>query len=419
MFFGAFWAVVGILLTEAWVGPLLRERSNPAPEQRLARVHGVVVDDYVEPRDPEALARAGVAGMIESLQDPYASYIGPEEMRSFREESDGTLVGIGAMLGADGAVLYPLPGGPAEQAGLRPGDRFLAVDGATTAAWTQRELLDALRGTVGSVARLRMRDLAGREYDAEATRARVPTVTVGDVRMLDPATGIAHLHLRSFARTTAEELDAALATLAEAGMRGLILDLRYNRGGQLSSAVDVAARFLEGGLICTLRDRDGQGGRRLADPAACSFPDLPLVVLVNGWSASGSEVVAAALRDPGRAAVVGTRSYGKGIYQHVYEDVDGGFAIKFTAGYYVTPGGRVLEDHLERAQAGCIEPDLPVQLDAGQAILVQSWLGRNPVPERYRQRFAELYPALAEEPAPEDRQLDAAAVLLRAALLDA
>jgi carboxyl-terminal processing protease len=416
MLFGAFWAVVGILLTEAWVGPLLRERTRPGAEQRLARVHGIVVDDYVEPRDPEALARAGVAGMIESLRDPYASYIGPEEMRSFREESDGTLVGIGAMLGPDGSVLFPLPGGPAEEAGLRPGDRIVAIDGAPSTDWTQREILDALRGGVGSVVALDLVDTGEQPYAVSIERARVPTVTVGDVRLVDPATGIAHLHLRSFARSTVAEFDAALARLDEQGMRALVLDLRYNRGGQLGSAVSVAARLLQGGLVCTLRDRDGSGGRRLADPEACTHPELPVVVLLNGWSASGSEVVAAALRDHGRAAVLGTRSYGKGIYQHVYEDADGGFAIKFTAGYYVTPAGRVLEDHLERTQAGCIEPDVPVALAEGQAAAVQSWLGRNPIPERWFAEVAAHYPELAAEQPPEDRQLDAAVALLHAAL---
>ncbi len=412
--FGAFWAVAGILVTEAWIGPLLTDRAQPSSQQRLSRVHAVVAAEYVEPRDPAELARAGVRGIVDSLEDPYASFVGPEGMRSFREESDGTLVGIGAMLGLNSDVLYPLPGGPAEAAGLRPGDRFLELDGEDLSEQPVDYLLDALRGPEGSVVQLRMQNTEGTEYDTEITRGRVPTVTVGDIRMLDEEAGIAHVHVRSFARTTVLELDAALESLEQRGMRSLVLDLRFNRGGQLSSAVSIAARFLDGDLVCTLRDRNSSGGQRVAARVDSRWPDLPIVVLVNGWSASGSEVVAAALRDHGRAAVVGERTYGKGIYQHVYQDDGGDFAIKFTAGYYVTPSGRVLEDHLAREQAGRIEPDVEVLLDEGQSNSLQSWLARNAPPEEYRERFAELYPEMADATPPDDRQLRAATALLQA-----
>lgn len=406
--------MAGILVTEAWIGPLLVTRAQPSSAQRLSRVHGLVATEYVEPRSPAELARAGIRGIVDSLDDPYASFVGPEGMRSHREESDGTLVGIGAMLGRDSDVLYPLPGGPAEAAGLRPGDRFLELDGEDLSERPVDYLLGALRGLEGSTVRLRMQTREGVKYDAEITRGRVPTVTVGDVRILDEEAGIGHVHVRSFARTTAQELDVALESLERRGMRSLILDLRFNRGGQLSSAVSIAARFLDGELVCTLRDRNSIGEQRVAARADSRWPDLPIVVLVNGWSASGSEVVAAALRDHGRAAVVGERTYGKGIYQHVYEDVDGEFVIKFTAGYYVTPSGRVLEDHLEREQAGRIEPDLEVRLDEEQSSGLQSWLGRNTPPVEYRERFAELYPEMADATPPDDRQLRAATALLQA-----
>jgi carboxyl-terminal processing protease len=236
--------------------------------------------------------------------------------------------------------------------------------------------------------------------------------------MLDPATGLGRIHIRSFARSTALELDAALDELLAQGMRGLVLDLRFNRGGLLDSAVDCAARFVEGGIICTLEGRGDAHKVRKADRSDFRDLGLPIVVLVNEHSASGSEVLAAALRDRGVAVIAGARSFGKGVYQQVQRYEDGQFVIKFTAGYYVTPAGRIIEGHLNSDFVGGIEPDLPVvPASEADSIGVYRALQQDEIPEPYRDEAIAIWPALEFYPMnPPDPATELALQALRASL---
>jgi carboxyl-terminal processing protease len=414
--FGAFWAAVGILVTQSMVGPRLVELSRPPEEQMLAMVHRRLDQEYALAKDPQWLMRSGVEGMIEALDDPYSTFVGPEEMRRFREDASGTLVGIGVMMDGFGTVLYPQPGGAAEKAGLRPGDRFLTIDGVDVAEEALPGLSARLRGEPGSLLEVVVEHEDGTRMYTTLARGRVPTLTVGDVRMLDLERGIGHIHVRSFARTTGDEFDRALDRLDQQGMRGLILDLRWNIGGQLDAAIDLASNFLEGGVVCTLESRTAPPAARMADPTRTSHPGLPLVVLLNEWSASGSEVLAAALRERGAAVLVGQRSYGKGIYQDVFDFPQGQFAIKFTAGYYLTPRGRILEDHLHESFAGGLEPDVPVRAAPEEEAAIRAWQDRNPPPARYREDYERLFPQAASLAPPKDSSLEVATGLLRSAL---
>lgn len=415
--FGAFWAAVGILVTERTVGPLLARRAMPPEEQTLASVHRTIQRNAVLASDPAAMMRAGALAMLQSLHDPYASWVGPEDLRAFEEESTGTYVGIGAMLAPDGRVIFPLPGGPAEAAGLRVGDRILAVDGVDSATLGQEPLAQLLRGPKGSEVTLELQRQDGARAQAKVRRRAMPSGTVGDVRWLDEAQGIAHAHLRSFAESTARELDLALDGLAAAGqLRGLVLDLRWNVGGQLEAAIEIAARFLRGGPVCTLRDHDGTARVREADPALAKWPDLPLAILINGRSASGSEVLAGALRDRGAAVLLGERSYGKGIYQEVYRYEEGAFVLKFTAGEYLTPAGHALEGHLRPDQGpGGLEPDVPVPPAADGGAAVHAWLNVNWPPAALRAEVDAAFPGhLPASPPPDAALAEALAVLRRA-----
>lgn len=419
--FGAFWMAIGLLLTQEFLGPAFSRRALPPEEQTLASVHRTVRNHAVLAKDPQDLMRAGAKAMLESLEDPYASWVGPEDLRSFEEESSGTYLGIGAMLHPDGRVLYPFDGGPAETAGVRIGDRILAVNGEDTSALGSEDLSARLRGPRGSLARLEILRRDGQHVSLEVPRHPLPSGTVGDVRWLDRDAGIAHLHVRSFAETTARELDAACdALIAQGQLQGLILDLRWNIGGQLESAVNIAARFLQGEVVCTLRDRKGNVHPRQADPALTRWPNLPVVILVNGLSASGSEVLAGALRDHGAAVLVGERTYGKGIYQEVYRFREGGFVLKFTAGVYLTPAGRSLEGHLDPNMApGGLDPDLAVTTDPQTAQAIRRWLQVNRPPERMRAEVDAVFPQHFSAAPPPDAAAEAALALLQHTLAGA
>lgn len=416
--FGAFWTALGLLAAEQWLGPFLARRAMPPEEGTLVGVHRTLRGHAVLAHDAEELARSGASGMIAGLADPYARFVGPDELDAFHLESSGTYVGIGAMLHPDGRILFPIAAGPAEEAGLRPGDRVLAVDGRDVSAWNSDALAGVLRGPRGSTAALELRRRDGGLESVQVRRRPVPAGTLGDARWLDRGAGVAHVLIRSFAESTVRELDETLERLAaEAPLRGLALDLRWNTGGQLESAVGIAARFLRGGTVCTLRNRDGVEQVRRADVALSRWPELPLVLLINGASASGSEVLSAALRDHGAAVLIGERSYGKGIYQEVYDFAAAGFVMKFTAGVYFTPAGRALEGHLRPEMApGGLEPDLRVPASPEQEAAVHGWHWTNRPPPAWRAEVDEAFPGYFPSQPPPDPVADAALALLRAAL---
>ncbi len=403
---GAVLTGVGVFLAESLVGPLLSRSMTPQEERVMGLVHQHIAESYVEPRDKQWLMHRAVEGMLDSLEDPYTFFIDPNEIPALEEESSGNLIGIGVMLdGGESRVRYPMPGGPAEAAGLRPGDLVLAVDGEDVTGLSLIEVSDLIKGERGTSVHLAMAPMVGDPYEVDIVRSPVPKGTVGKIRMLDEDAGIGTLAIRSFAHSTPGELDAALDYLDQQGLNGLVLDLRFNTGGVLDAAVDVAARFLEGEVVCRLQERGGPGSIRKADPELSRFPELPLVILTNSLSASGSEVLAGALRDHGRAVLVGGRSYGKGVYQQVHRYRSANFALKFTAGYYLTPSGRILEGHIDPDRAGGLEPDLGVAVPFAEARVVRDWLRYEDPPLEYRDQVFELFPAVADVKPPPDSAL--------------
>ncbi len=401
------------------LAPWLRMNTRETDEQLLSQAHSTILKNSLEAHDSSALVRSAAEGMLSSLEDPYSSFVGPEQMRRFEEDSSGTLVGIGVMLNARGVVLYPQPKGFAEAAQLRPGDRFLEVDGVDVSDWTMDQLTEVLRGEIGSEVKLLMAPADGTVFEAVVARSKVPTLTVGDVRMLDEENGIGKIYIRSFAGTTVDEFERAMWRLdgAEPGeLKGLVLDLRWNIGGQLNAAIGIASFFLDGDLVCSLEGRNQTSQQRFAARGRDRYAGLPVVLLVNRWSASGSEVLAAALRERGMAVLVGQRTYGKGIYQQVYDFDKGDFVLKFTAGYYTTPAGRILEGHLDEHLIGGLAADIPVDTDPDNGADIRAWLRRNPPPSRFRDQVHELFPAYREVQPPADLALDTALQLLQRSL---
>ncbi len=420
MFLGISVAIFGVVVIQVIFGPVLSRSLATTEEQVISTVHGRLVKDYVNPPNEQELMRAAVQGMIESFGDRYCSYLGPADQVSYHEGSSGNLIGIGVQIARGGTIHYPRPGGPAEIAGLLPGDRIVAVDGLEIAEdMPLNELTPLIKGAKNTTVHLQVqRGLDQPEFfEVDVKRTPLPTGTVAKVRMVDPEAGIGQIHIRSFAGTTAKELDAALDTLLAQGMKALVLDLRFNRGGLLDSAVECAGRFLNGGVVCTLEGRNQSRSVRKADPDHSKVPDLPVVILINGLSASGSEVLAGALRDRGKAILVGQQSYGKGVYQQVLNFKDGQFTIKFTAGYYLTPSGRVIESAIHPEFPGHLDPDLMTPLPQSEELgRLLSYLQYDDPPEVYRDRVFEIFEGLRELSAPPvDPTLDTAIHALRMA----
>ncbi len=295
----------------------------------------------------DALFYGAARGMFEALDDPYSRFMDPQAYRQFREtDLGGIFTGVGIYIELEAGhpvVVQPIPGSPAHRAGLRPGDQILAVDGQSTERMSLEEVVARIRGPAGTTVRLRLRR-GDRVFDVSLVRARIRAVTVQGDQWLDApqraelrAAGAAYLRVVRFEEGTPGEFGRALDAARRAGARGLLLDLRSNPGGLLDAAVAVADHFVPARrpIVITV-DRDG---RRHTDSATPGRKvTIPVVVLVNEYTASAAEIVAGALRDHGIAPLVGVRTFGKGVIQRVLE-LPGGSGATLTSGRYFTPAG--------------------------------------------------------------------------------
>lgn len=419
---GAILASLGMTLAILLLSPALRRVLGSSQEVVFGEIHANLADHYIEPIDEDELLRRAVRGMVHGL-DPYSVFYGPEELRVLEEESTGQLVGIGVLLtpvseaAPHPLIRFPLPGGPAETGGVQPGDRLLRVNGESLEGKTMDEIVGLVKGPRGTAVRLGLDRKGGAPFDLELTRAPVLSASVHHPHILDSETGIATLWLSSFTHSSPDEIDAALDLLADEGMRGLILDMRFNPGGMFDAAVEIAGRFLSEQTVATLDYRNMPDQAFTPDPVLCRWPELPVVILLERKSASGAELLAAALRERGGAAVVGERSFGKGAFQSVWKFPEHGFAFKFASGYYLTPDGNNLEGHINGTKSGGIVPDILIENGEEQRADIYLWLNRVETPEKYRAAVEALWPD-EEDVAPHDPQLDAAIALLRKRLAE-
>jgi carboxyl-terminal processing protease len=316
----------------------------------LADTIDQVERNYVKPVDRRELMEAAIRGVLQKL-DPYSGYIDREEMQGFRTSVESQFGGIGIQITAEFGgltVSSPLVGSPAYKAGVQSGDRIVRIEGESTRGLSISDAVKKLKGEVGTSVTFTVEHALTREtetFTIKREQIHVDTV-LGDRRkpddswdfLLDHDKRIGYIRLTAFSRDTASELRKALEQLENKKLRGLILDLRSNPGGLLTSAIEVADLFVADGRIVSTKGRNTD--ERVWDAVKPgTFEGFPMVVLVNRYSASASEIVAACLQDHKRAVVIGERTWGKGSVQNVIELESGKSALKLTTASYARPNG--------------------------------------------------------------------------------
>lgn len=292
-----------------------------------------------KPVDSATLERAAVQGMLDALGDKWAAYYSPEEFTTFTQALEGHYTGIGVWVrqSADGSTLVASvqPTSPAARAGLRAGDVIVSIAGRPIASESVAAVTDQLHGASGSSVAIGF----ARGGDTRTVTVLRQTVDAGDVDVQRLPGGVMHISVQAFSRGVGQTVAKALASRPAAHTNGVLLDLRGDPGGLVDEAVKVAGAFLDGGRVVSYQQR---GSTHVLDAATGGDTTTPLVVLVDGGTASAAEIVAAALQDRDRAVIVGSRTYGKGSVQEPTTLSDGS-AIEFTVGRYLTPAGRSID----------------------------------------------------------------------------
>jgi len=320
----------------------------------LDEVIGIIEREALEPSSDTSMTAGAIRGILESLDDPHANYFDAQHFQYFSEQNSGIFYGIGITISNRDdvlAVVSVIPGTPAERAGLEADDIIVTIDGETRVKWDVDEAVLRIRGEEGTNVTLGIQ--RGEETDLREftiTRAKIDVPNIESEMLAD---GIGYIRLYSFNEVAEEDIRSAIEKLEGEGARGFVLDLRDNPGGLLGESIDVASLFVADGVIVRVEDREGEGEEYRATGDLAT--DAPLVVLINGNSASASEIVGGALQDYSRAVLVGEVSFGKGSVQTI-EPLSFGGAVKLTIAHYLTPKGQVID------KKG-LTPDIVVEME--------------------------------------------------------
>jgi carboxyl-terminal processing protease len=333
-----------------WSGCDSDAETSPTVDEELRVIEQaweIIFRDYVEPGklDASALSQAAIDGMVEALNDPYTDYLNPETYQQWLSDLEAKYEGIGAYVGVEDehiTIIAPIAGSPAALAGIRAGDIILEIDGDSTAEMGLTEAVLKIRGPKDTAVTLTVLHRGETEpVEIEIVRSEIELPSVY-FEMIDD---IAYINITNFTERTDEELARILQDMTAEAPTGIILDLRRNPGGFLQVVVDVASHFLEEGagedVVVYVVDNQGEQTSRKVERQDITT-DLPMVVLVDGYSASGSEVLAGALQDYGRATIAGTTTYGKGSV-NIMHDLEDGSGLYITTARWLTPSGRLIE----------------------------------------------------------------------------
>ncbi len=328
------------------------EDISPYKEMKtLARAVELIRQDYVDEdkTEYEELIYSALRGMLEEL-DPHSDFMDPKDFKGMQEDTRSEFGGLGVVVTRKDdrlTIVAPMEGTPGFRAGLLPDDILLEIDGQSAERMSLRDAVDKLRGEPGTAVKLAVaREGEGEPIEVEIEREVIKVPSVRGAKILEgDGPRIGYVRVTQFSEPTGKEFSRALADLEKQGIDALVLDLRFNPGGLLGSAVEVAGEFLPGGaLVAYTEGRSASAARRYTAPGKGGKPRAyPVAVLVNGSSASGAEIVAGALKDSGRALLVGETTFGKGSVQSVVSLPDGS-AVRLTTAHYFTPGKKPIHE---------------------------------------------------------------------------
>jgi len=356
--------LTNIALTCLFLGGLLFFNSNNAHVEAdtkdvykqieiFTEVLRQVEKNYVEPQDSQTLIYGAIKGMVQSL-DPHSSFMTKEEYDELMTETKGSFSGIGIEITIRDRILTvvsPIEGTPAYEAGIKAGDKIIMVEGQSTQDMTLIEAVKKIRGPEGTKIHLTIaREGADKPLEFSITRGMIPLKSVRHYS-LEP--GIGYIRVSNFQSNTAEDLSSALDELEKDGaLKGLVIDLRNNPGGLLTQAIDVSELFLDSGVIVSTKGRETAHNIQASAHKDDKERNYPIIVLVNGGSASAAEIVAGALQDNKKAIILGTRTFGKGSVQSILPLSDGS-GLRLTTARYYTPSGKSI-------QSSGITPDIEI-----------------------------------------------------------
>jgi len=373
--------------------------------------------NYVKDVDRRELMEAAIRGVISKL-DPYSNYIGPDELDRFKTGVESEFGGIGIQIGLRDEQLIvtsPMIDTPAFRAGILAGDRITHINGEPTKGLSLEEAIKKLKGPIGSEVKVTVyhpADFSSEVVDLRRENIQIETI-VGDQRLedgtwdflLDHESKIGYIRMTAFSRMTAGQLRSVIESLLDQQMEGLVLDLRSNPGGLLGSAVEVCDMFIDSGKIVSTEGRNSPK-RSWSASSKGTLPEFPMAVLIDGFSASASEIVSACLQDHDRAVVVGQRSWGKGSVQNIVELEAGKSALKLTTADYQRPSGKKIhryEKDTEKDDWGVSPSDgFEVKLSRDQLIAYSRYRrardmqSLNPSPPAPETDLAEIDPTLTK-----------------------
>ncbi|MFW6158339.1 MAG: S41 family peptidase [Planctomycetota bacterium] len=404
--------------------------------ETFARIISTIQEHYVKEVETEELFRDAYSGMLQGL-DPHSAFLPPEAAEDLNVETKGEFGGLGIEITINKqgwlTVITPLEGTPAFEAGVLAGDIITKIEGKSTEGLGLREAVHKLRGPKDKPVTITVLHETGKEEEITIVRDIIELQSVKAARFADEDAKIGYIRLSAFQANTVKNLAEAVEKLQKEGMRGLVIDLRFNPGGLLTAAVEVADRFIEDGVIVATKGRT-QKERLFEAKREGTYPDFPLAVLISRRSASAAEIFAGAVQDHKRGLVVGMRTYGKGSVQTLFPLQGRKSAIRLTTAYYYTPSGRLIHRNPNNPdqETWGIEPDQKIEVPLEEEIeLWNHWReehiqearernGEPPRPETPDEPEKPEAPRSDEKPEAKkefrDRTLDAAVTALKTIL---